>query len=154
MDEYLKDLSSLDTEDQLYLIRDIEIDELREYIKELESGKSPGSDGFSYEIYQKWGGLLCYHLQEAINCILKRERITVSMEEAFGSCWEKKGLRFGHCPKQPRTPPPILLDTSEVLLVVNFRNFQKILEIHYLPEKCLKSFGIGPDPPHMDNVRI
>ena len=52
-------------------------------------------------------------------------------------------------------PPPILLDTSEVLLVVNFWNFQKILEIHYLPEKCLKSFGIGPDPPpHMDNVWI
>ena len=51
LDEFLDGLECLDLEDKEFLIRDFDMDELREYVKELEAGKIPGLDGFSYELY-------------------------------------------------------------------------------------------------------
>ena len=45
LDEYLDTLEKLTCEEKYYLLKPVDLEEIRETVKELEEGKSPGSDG-------------------------------------------------------------------------------------------------------------
>ena len=55
LEEYLNDLHKLTLEEKEYLLKPVDLEELREIVKELENGKSPGSDGLTYGDLQEVG---------------------------------------------------------------------------------------------------
>ena len=124
--EFLEGLSKLTEEEKEYLLRPVDLEELKEIVKELENGKSPGSDGFTYELYKKWGHLLCKHLVDVINCILEKEQLNESMEEALARLIPKVD---GTPTVQELRPISLLQTDYKIMTAILAKRLIKVLPI-------------------------
>uniref|UniRef100_A0A670INW4 Reverse transcriptase domain-containing protein n=1 Tax=Podarcis muralis TaxID=64176 RepID=A0A670INW4_PODMU len=61
----------------------IEIEEIKEVIKELKGGKAPGPDGFTASYYKEMEFVLLTPLKEVMNNILKEREIPETWKDAF-----------------------------------------------------------------------
>ena len=66
---------------------------LRKALFDMESNKSPGTDGLTAEFYKHFWDLIGPHLLKVIHSCLQNKQLTHSQQEAVISCLYKKGPR-------------------------------------------------------------
>ena len=68
MQTFLEDcnLPALNQEDSNFLNKEISLDEIRETIKSLKSGKTPGPDGYPGEFYKTFSNMLSPYLHKML----------------------------------------------------------------------------------------
>uniref|UniRef100_A0A670JGC5 Reverse transcriptase domain-containing protein n=1 Tax=Podarcis muralis TaxID=64176 RepID=A0A670JGC5_PODMU len=78
-----KSIKKISTVEKDKLCALIEVEEIKEAIKELKKGKAPGPDGFTGSYYKEMESVLLTPLQEVMNNILKEREIPETWKEAL-----------------------------------------------------------------------
>ena len=90
MDEFLEkyNLPKLNQEEIENLNRPITSTEFKTVIKYIQTNKSPGPDGFTGELYQKFRKKLTPTLLELFQKIAEQGKLPNSFYETTITCWE------------------------------------------------------------------
>ena len=92
MDNFLNDLEfpTIDSELAIDLERPLQIDEIREAIRSMQSGKAPGSDGYGSEFYKTFSDKLAPILLDMFNESLANGSLPQTLSQAVISLLLKK----------------------------------------------------------------
>lgn len=128
IDEYIKkcNLEKLTEEDKEFTNNEITIQEIKEAIKRLKTGKTPGNDGFTAEYYKKFQEYLIDPLKNLFNSILQGADIPQSWREANIVLIPKENQDPTEC-KNYR-PISLLNNDYKIFAIILAERLKKILQ--------------------------
>uniref|UniRef100_A0A670IZE6 Reverse transcriptase domain-containing protein n=1 Tax=Podarcis muralis TaxID=64176 RepID=A0A670IZE6_PODMU len=85
IEEYLKgkSIQKITLQEKGKLSAPIEIDEIKDIIKDLKKGKAPGPDGYTGRYYKEMESILLTPMQEVMNNILRERELPETWKEAL-----------------------------------------------------------------------